>query len=58
MSENWKNNFSEAARKTRPSPVRELLKVIKQPGMISFAGGMPAPEVFPIDQFKIGRAHV
>ena len=54
MSENWKNNFSEAARKTRPSPVRELLKVIKQPGMISFAGGMPAPEVFPIDQFAEG----
>lgn len=54
MSGNWQQNFSEASRKTRPSPVRELLKVIKQPGMISFAGGMPAPEVFPIDQFAEG----
>ena len=54
MSDNWKELFSSAARKTRPSPVRELLKVIKQPGMISFAGGMPAPEVFPIDQFSEG----
>ena len=54
MSDNWKELFSSAARKTRPSPVRELLKVIKQPGMISFAGGMPAPEVFPIDQFAEG----
>ncbi len=54
MSGNWQQNFSEASRETRPSPVRELLKVIKQPGMISFAGGMPAPEVFPIDQFAEG----
>lgn len=54
MSDNWKKSFSNAALKTKPSPVRELLKVIRQPGMISFAGGMPAPEVFPIDQFYEG----
>lgn len=54
MSDNWQKKFSAAACKTRPSPVRELLKVIKQPGMISFAGGMPAPEVFPIEQFAEG----
>ncbi|MDO4786903.1 MAG: PLP-dependent aminotransferase family protein [Fretibacterium sp.] len=54
MNDNWKKKFSAAACKTRPSPVRELLKVIKQPGMISFAGGMPAPEVFPIEQFAEG----
>ena len=54
MSSNWTSNFSECARKTRPSPVRELLKVINQPGMISFAGGMPAPEVFPVEQFYEG----
>lgn len=54
MNDNWKKKFSTAACKTRPSPVRELLKVIKQPGMISFAGGMPAPEVFPIEQFAEG----
>lgn len=54
MSNNWTDNFSAAARKTRPSPVRELLKVINQPGMISFAGGMPAPEVFPVAQFAEG----
>jgi 2-aminoadipate transaminase len=54
VSNNWKENFSATARKSRPSPVRELLKVIGQPGMISFAGGMPAPEVFPIEQFAEG----
>ena len=54
MSNNWKKNFSSTALKSRPSPVRELLKLIGQPGMISFAGGMPAPEVFPIEQFAEG----
>lgn len=54
MSNNWTNSFSATARKTKPSPIRELLKVISQPGMISFAGGMPAPEVFPVDQFAEG----
>ena len=50
----WTDNFSVIARNAKPSPVRELLKVIKQPGMISFAGGMPAPEVFPVEQFSEG----
>ena len=30
----------------QPSPIREILSVISQPGMISFAGGLPAPETF------------
>ncbi len=38
----------------RPSPIREILSVIKQPGMISFAGGMPAPDVFPVEEFHLG----
>jgi len=51
---NWKDSLSSAAKNAKPSPVRELLKVINQPGMISFAGGMPAPEVFPVEQFYEG----
>jgi 2-aminoadipate transaminase len=51
MSEIWKENFSQCSKNSRPSPIREILAVIKNPGMISFAGGMPAPEVFPIDEF-------
>ncbi|MDR1741943.1 MAG: PLP-dependent aminotransferase family protein [Synergistaceae bacterium] len=54
MSNNWKKHFSETAKRSRPSPVREVLKVLGQPGMISFAGGMPAPEVFPVEQFAEG----
>ncbi len=29
------------------SPIREILSVIDTPGMVSFAGGLPAPETFP-----------
>ena len=57
MDNSWQKCLSYKASHTRPSPVRELLAVIKQPGMISFAGGMPAPEVFPIDEFYAG-AHL
>ena len=32
------------------SEIRELLKLTSQPDIISFAGGMPAPELFPVDQ--------
>ncbi len=31
------------------SAIREILKVVSQPGMISLAGGMPAPESFPLE---------
>ena len=38
------------------SSVREILKVTEQPEVISFAGGMPAPELFPIE--AIAEAHM
>jgi 2-aminoadipate transaminase len=33
----------------RTSTIREILKVTEQPEIISFAGGLPAPELFPVD---------
>lgn len=38
-----------------PSAVREILKVAEQPDVLSFAGGLPAPELFPIE--AIAEAH-
>lgn len=29
--------------------IREILKVVAQPGMVSLAGGIPAPESFPME---------
>jgi 2-aminoadipate transaminase len=34
------------------SAIRELLKAVQQPGMISFAGGMPALEMLPTDAVR------
>jgi 2-aminoadipate transaminase len=34
------------------SAIRELLKLTEKPDIISFAGGLPAPDVFPVDEFR------
>ena len=39
--------FSERVADLHASPIREILSVIDRPGMISFAGGLPAAETFP-----------
>ncbi|MFO0580145.1 MAG: PLP-dependent aminotransferase family protein [Polyangia bacterium] len=39
----------------RPSAVREILKVAERPDVLSFAGGLPAPELFPVE--AIAEAH-
>lgn len=43
--------FSELAGRMQPSPIRELFRMIRQPGMISFAGGLPDPAAFPVGPF-------
>jgi len=43
--------LSQLGRAMRPSPIRELFRVVGQPGMISFAGGLPAPDAFPVARF-------
>ena len=42
-------DFARRMANVRPSTIREILKVTEQPHMISFAGGLPAPELFPVD---------
>ncbi len=39
--------FSSRIRDLHPSPIREILSVVDRPGMISFAGGLPAVDSFP-----------
>jgi len=50
----WKSLYSTVGLSLKPSPIRELMKYTKEPGMISFAGGNPDPEIFPVAEF--GRA--
>ncbi len=42
----------------RPSTIREILKVTAQPEVISFAGGLPAPELFPVEAVRAAADHV
>ena len=39
--------FSQRVEGLRPSPIRSILAVIDRPGMVSFAGGLPATDVLP-----------
>ncbi len=39
--------FAERTSRLRASTIREMLKVTQQPDVISFGGGLPAPELFP-----------
>jgi 2-aminoadipate transaminase len=47
LSPHHGTRLSSRTRDLRPSPIREILSVIDRPGMISFAGGLPAVESFP-----------
>jgi 2-aminoadipate transaminase len=44
--------FSTTAKGMKRSAIRELLKLTQRNDIISFAGGLPSPESFPIDQLK------
>ena len=46
--------LSQRAQKLTSSAIREILKVTERPEVISFAGGLPAPDTFPVDRL---RAH-
>jgi 2-aminoadipate transaminase len=52
MSTLWKSRYSQRARETKSSAIRELLKVAEKADMISFAGGLPAPDLFPVDRLE------
>ncbi len=43
--------YSRIAQAMRPSPIRELFALTQKPGMISFAGGLPDPAIFPVERF-------
>jgi 2-aminoadipate transaminase len=48
----WSSLFAERTERMHASDIREILKVTAMPDVISLAGGLPAPEVFPIEQFR------
>jgi 2-aminoadipate transaminase len=48
----WQQFYAKRTEGMRASDIREILKVTAQPEIISLAGGLPAPELFPIDEYR------
>ncbi len=48
----WHSRLSGRARTMTASAIREILKITQQPDVISFAGGLPAAELFPMEAIK------
>jgi len=48
----WEYRYAHRTKIMGSSVIRELLKLTEQPDIISFAGGLPAPEVFPLEKFQ------
>lgn len=44
--------FSDITLRVKRSAIREVLKLTQCPDIISFAGGLPAPESFPVEELK------
>jgi 2-aminoadipate transaminase len=44
----WKSHLAERTNFMQSSAIRELLKLTQKPDIISFAGGLPAPDLFPL----------
>jgi 2-aminoadipate transaminase len=52
MSTFWKSRYALRTLGIKSSAIRELLKVTQRPEVISFGGGLPAPDVFPVERFE------
>jgi len=48
----WHNKFSADASAVCASEIRELLKILSDPSILSFAGGIPDPELFPMAEVR------
>lgn len=49
METHWDFRYAQRTQRMGSSAIRELLKLTEKPDIISFGGGMPAPEVFPVE---------
>jgi len=48
----WAPHLAARTERMKSSVIRELLKLTQQPDIISFAGGLPAPELFPLREIE------
>ncbi len=50
--------FAKRAAHIKPSTIREILELTQQPHVISFAGGLPAPGLFPVARIREAASQV
>ena len=50
--------YASRMNQLKGSEIRELLKLTARPDIISFAGGLPAPELFPVEEMKAAAVAV
>jgi 2-aminoadipate transaminase len=48
----WQSHLAQRALRMTSSAIRELLKLTAEPDIISFAGGLPAPDLFPLREVE------
>src|SRR5690606_12006689 len=48
----WDTRFAARTAYMKRSTIREILKLTARPDVISFAGGLPAPEFFPVERVQ------
>jgi 2-aminoadipate transaminase len=52
MSTLWNHRYAQRTQRMTSSVIRELLKFTALPDIISFAGGLPGPDLFPVEEVK------
>jgi 2-aminoadipate transaminase len=52
MQTPWDHRYAQRTQRMAGSAIRELLKFTEIPDLISFAGGLPGPDVFPVEQIS------
>lgn len=58
MQTPWDHRYAQRTQHMKGSAIREMLKFTEEPDVISFAGGLPAPDVFPVEEFKRASIYV
>lgn len=58
MTTELEGRYATRMHGAKSSAIRELLKLTQRPEIISFAGGMPAPELFPTERFRDAMCRV
>ena len=58
MKTPWEYRYAQRTERIKGSAIRELLKLTSLPGVISFGGGMPAPDAFPVAEIQAAANRV